>query len=87
MLEERSGSSGGMSLAELVLVTAVPQKQIAASAKSASASSHAGHAHHGAGKGKGEDKKPDVHKLAEEVYAEILKLIDTARERSGDPYQ
>ena len=28
-----------------------------------------------------------VAKLAAEVYAEVLKLIETARERSGDPYQ
>lgn len=85
MLEERSGGSAGMSLAELVLVTAVPQKQIAASAKSAA--SHSGHAKHGHEHGKGEDKKPDVNKLAQDVYAEVLKLIDSARERSGDPYQ
>jgi hypothetical protein len=31
--------------------------------------------------------KPDVDKLALEVYEEVLRLIDIARERSGDPYQ
>jgi len=85
MLEERSGSAGSMTLAELVLVTAVPQKAIAASPRHAS--SHSGHAKHGKDSHKGEEKKPDVNKLAQEVYAEVLKLIDSARERSGDPYQ
>lgn len=84
LLEDKSGA-GGMTLAELVLVTAMPEKQIAASPKGAA--SHGGG--HGASKahGKHEDKTPDVAKLAAEVYAEVLKLIETARERSGDPYQ
>jgi hypothetical protein len=34
----------------------------------------------------GEAEKPDIEKISAEVYAEILKLIDIARERSGDPW-
>jgi hypothetical protein len=84
MLEGRSGDSGGVSLAEMVLVNAVSPKQIAASTKSA----NAGGGGHSQGKGhKGDDHQPDVGKLAQDVYAEVLKLIETARERSGDPYQ
>ena len=45
------------------------------------------HSTHGVKHGKHDDKKPDVAKLAQDVYAEVLKLIETARERSGDPYQ
>jgi hypothetical protein len=63
----------------------MPQRAIAASPKSASA--QAGSARQGKAEQKGDEKKPDVNKLAAEVYAEVLKLIDSARERSGDPYQ
>ena len=31
--------------------------------------------------------KPNVEKIAVDVFQEVLKLIDIARERSGDPYQ
>jgi len=88
MLEDRGvgGGTGGMSLAELVLVTAVPATQMAASSKSAAA--HGGHPSGGHGKEhKGDDKKPDVNKLAQEVYGVVMKLIESARERSGDPNQ
>ena len=86
MLEDGSGGGGsaGMTLAEMVLVTAMPQKQIAASTKGANASmGRPGAKDHD----KGAAKKPDVHALAQEVYAEVMKLIESARERSGDPYQ
>ena len=31
-------------------------------------------------------EKPDIDKIAADVYAEVLRLIDIARERSGDPW-
>ena len=36
--------------------------------------------------GNQEGEKPEVDKLAHEVYLEVLKLIDIARMRSGDPF-
>jgi hypothetical protein len=87
MLDDRSPGAG-MSLAELVLVTsaATPSKSIAAATRGAS-SSPAQSAPMTSGGAAGGGPKPDVDKLALEVYEEVLRLIDIARERSGDPYQ
>ena len=86
MLDQRSDGAG-MTLTELVLVNAIPQRQIAASTRSAAGHGGGGHAH-GKHHNKHQDEKhPDVGKLAHDVYLEVLKLIDAARERSGDPYQ
>ncbi|MBZ0232534.1 MAG: hypothetical protein K8M05_09420, partial [Deltaproteobacteria bacterium] len=86
MLDDRS-PGGGMSLAELVLVTAAatPSKAIAASARGASPTAVSSTPTVAAQSSGGQ--KPDVEKLAFEVYQEVLRLIDIARERSGDPYQ
>ena len=35
----------------------------------------------------GESGGPDVEQLAQDVYAEILKMIEMTRERSGEPWQ
>lgn len=90
MLAERSGGtsggiSGDISLAELTLVTAAPAQQIAASSKShASSSAAAAHASHADAGGGG--KEVDVDKLAEDIYREVLAMMDVARARNGEPY-
>ena len=85
MLDQQTPGSG-MSLAELVLVTAMPSRAIAAATRGASAAP-ASSAPAGAGSSGKAVEKPDVDKIAHEVYLEVLKLIDIARERSGDPFQ
>lgn len=87
MLSERTAVSGDISLAELTLVTAAPQQQIAASSKgggpshaSASAASASGASEGGAA------QQVDVDKLAEDIYREVLAMMDVARARNGEPY-
>ena len=79
------GLSDSLSIADLTLIASTPSHQVAASTRgSAPAASTptqaagAGSAEHG--------EKPDVDKIAAEVYGEILKLLEVARERSGDPW-
>src|SRR6185369_1961514 len=85
MLAERSGDAGGISLAELTLVTAAPASHIAASTRSApSSASHTP----STGPATNQSNVPhiDVEKLANEIYRSILVLMDVARARNGDPY-
>jgi hypothetical protein len=86
MFEDRSSSpADGISLAELTLVNAAPQTAIAASERgvpssgapsmpgiAAAAQSHAA--------------PVDVEQIANEVYRQILVLMDAARARNGEPY-
>lgn len=86
MLEERSGASDGISLAELTLVTAAPTTQVAASSRAvptaAPLAPGATTSKDGAGKG----EPIDVEKIANEIYRHILTMMDAARERNGEPY-
>ncbi len=86
MLDDRSPGAG-MSLAELVLVTsaATPSKAIAASTRGSSPTAVASTPSTAAQSAGGQ--KPNVEKLAYDVFQEVLRLIDIARERGGDPYQ
>jgi hypothetical protein len=70
----------------MVLVTAMPQQQVAAATRG-SGSSGGTSAPGGGGGKQGAVDKPDVDKLAFEVFQEVLHLIDIARQRSGDPFQ
>jgi len=85
MLTERSGVAGDISLAELTLVTSTPAPQIAAASRGPSSSSHSHSpspsAHAGAVK-----QQVDIDKLANDVYREVLVLMDVARARNGEPY-
>jgi len=84
MLADRSDNADGISLAELTLVTAAPASHIAASTRSApSAASPAPAA---AGAGQPGAMQIDVDKLANDVYREILVMMDAARARNGEPY-
>ncbi len=83
MLEQR-GLGENLSMAELTLVASAPSAQVAASRKGGGAP-----AQHSTPAGPAtaeQGEKPDIDKIAAEVYAEIMKLLDVARERSGDPW-
>lgn len=86
MLAER-GDGDGISLAELTLVTAAPAGQVAASTRSApSAAPPSPGAAASAQQPNGAAPQIDVEKLANEVYRNILVLMDVARARNGDPH-
>ena len=84
MLAERS-DSGGISLAELTLVTAAPATHVAASTRSAPSASPPAPST-AAATNQSNAPQIDVEKLANEVYRNILVLMDIARARNGDPY-
>jgi hypothetical protein len=86
MLADRTGSDG-ISFAELTLVTAAPPGQIAASTRSAPSAVSPGPSP-GAAAQQSNSAAPqiDIEKLANEVYRNILVLMDVARARNGDPY-
>ncbi|MBK9030070.1 MAG: hypothetical protein IPL61_01815 [Myxococcales bacterium] len=83
MFSSGGDDRGGMSLAQMVLVTAMPQQQVAAATRGASSSGGSA-APGGAGGKQGAVDKPDVDKLALEVFHEVMHLLDIARQRSGD---
>ena len=83
MLEDRSGNSDGISMAEMTLVNAAPASHVAASARTAPTTSAAAAA---PGNTSGDDggKSPvDIDKTANEVYRQILTMMDVARARNG----
>ena len=89
VLEERSSSDGGVSVAELTLVTAAPKTHMAASPRRASggatpASTMSGSAPERGGED--EPALPDIEEMAREVYGQICRMLEVARERSGDPW-
>jgi trimeric autotransporter adhesin len=85
-------ASGGISLAEMTLVTAAPRAQIAASPRAADrvvtqAASTASAGGDGAKPDAAAAPKPDIDKIAQEVFEQICRMVAVARERSGDPWQ
>jgi len=84
MLADR-GSEGGISLAELTLVTAAPASHVAASTRAAPSASPPAP---GSAKGASQPaaSQIDVDKLANDIYRQILILMDAARARNGEPY-
>lgn len=87
MFQEGS-DGGGISLAEMTLVTAAPARLVAASPKSASsgASSRPPDANSGS---ESHDAEPtaNVEQMAREVYAEICRMIEMARSRNGNTWR
>lgn len=87
MFQEGS-DGGGISLAEMTLVTAAPARLVAASPKSASssASSRPPDANSGS---ESYDAEPtaNVEQMAREVYAEICRMIEMARSRNGNTWR
>jgi hypothetical protein len=74
----------GMSLAELTLIAAPPQTQIAAAGRDTPAAAPPKQA---SSDGKGDKgQKIDVEKVAREVYTAFLHIIESARQRNGEPY-
>jgi hypothetical protein len=90
MFQEGS-DGGGISLAEMTLVTAAPARMVAASPKSASSgSSGASSRPPGATNGsESHDAEPtaNVEQIARDVYAEICRMIEFARNRNGDTWR
>ena len=91
-LGEAGPASGGISVAEMTLVTAAPRAQIAASPVSAGrAVTQASSTTPTGGDGSKQDVavagRPDVDKIAQEVFEQICRMMAVARERSGDPWQ
>ncbi|GAB4513381.1 MAG: hypothetical protein Tsb0020_31630 [Haliangiales bacterium] len=84
MFENQSGD--GISIAEMTLVATAPSHHIAASPKSAASGSTSTAAPSASGGSESQDIEPtaNVEQIAREVYAEICRLIDFARERNGD---
>ncbi len=88
MFDDRSSAGSGdmgISMSELTLVSAAPATQIAASTKAPHTASVAPAA------ASGNDKPAaggaiDIDKIANDVYREIMAMMDTARSRNGEPY-
>ncbi|HEX8107385.1 MAG TPA: hypothetical protein VF516_06620, partial [Kofleriaceae bacterium] len=73
--------------AELTLVTAAPSSQIAASTRSAPSAVSPTPGPGAAAQQSGSPAPQiDIEKLANEVYRNILVMMDVARARNGDPY-
>jgi hypothetical protein len=85
MLEDRSSVSDGISLADLTLVQTAAPQQIAASSRGDGGGSQPVAPSPAASSGAEKDKI-DIDKLANEVYREILVMMDIARARNGEPY-
>jgi len=87
MLEDRSGNADGISLAELTLVTAAPGSHIAASTRTASSGASVAPSVASGAPGEAGGEEPiDIEKIANEVYRQILGMMDAARARNGEPY-
>ena len=85
MFESKSNLSDGISVAELTLINAAPSQQIAASSRVAAASSAPVAVAPSAAAG-AEKESIDIEKVANDVYREVLVLMDLARARNGEPY-
>ena len=87
MLEERSGGvTDVISLAELTLVSAAPSQQIAASTRGVPSAAPTNPNPSAQGAGANAAQQVDIEKVANEVYKQILTLMDAARFRNGEPY-
>ena len=84
MFEDKS-SAEGVSLAELTLVTSAPSTQIAASTRAAPSAVPPTPAPNTQGATQ-QTTQIDIDKVANEVYRQILVLMEAARARNGEPY-
>jgi hypothetical protein len=85
MLEDRSGNSDGISMAELTLVTAAPASHVAASTRTAPSAAPLTPGG-GASPTQSAGQTIDIDKVANEVYRQIVIMMDAARIRNGEPY-
>ena len=74
----------GISMAELTLINAVPSTQIAASSRGTP--SHASPMSPSISNQAQPGQKIDIEKIANEIYRQILAMMDAARARNGEPY-
>ena len=82
MLENR-GAGDGISLAELTLVTSAPSTHIAASTRGQSAAASSVPS---VNTPPAKPGMPDIERLAQEVYAEFLAMMESVRLRNnGEP--
>ena len=83
MLEDRSGNSDGISMAELTLVNSAPSSHVAASSRTASIATSTAQPQEKRKSKEDEESPIDVDKTANEVYRQILTMMDSARLRNG----
>jgi hypothetical protein len=86
MFEDKGGSDPTFALSELTLVTSAPSSQIAASTRTPPAAAPPAPAASARSNGGEENQSIDIEKVANEVYRQILTLMDAARARNGEPY-
>jgi hypothetical protein len=84
MFDQRGGADA-MSATELTLVTSAPSAQIAASSRAPS-SAVSPTAAPGSAASQQATPQIDIEKTANEVFAQVLVLIEAARARNGEPY-
>jgi hypothetical protein len=87
MFESGGGSSSeGISMAELTLIATAPASSVAAATRGSSPTP-AAPAEGAAAGGAAQDNKlkPDIEQLAQDVYAEVVKMFEMMRARNGEP--
>lgn len=83
MFETPTGVSDNITLSELTLVQAAPSAHIAASTRSAPSAMPAAAPAAAAAPG---GANLDIEKIANDVYRQILTIMDATRARNGEPY-
>jgi trimeric autotransporter adhesin len=88
MFDERSsgGPSSELSLGELTLITAAPATQVAASSRALPGAAPSNPSVGSQSEAATAQTAIDVEKVANEVYRQVLVLMDAARFRNGEPY-
>src|SRR5262249_12227944 len=87
MFEERGGGPASeLSLAELTLITAAPSNQLAASSRAMPSVASPNPNPSTQGESADPQSAIDIEKVANEVYRQVLVLMDIARTRNGEPY-
>jgi trimeric autotransporter adhesin len=86
MFEDKGSGDPTFALSELTLVTSASSSQIAASTRTPPAAAPPTPAPSARANGGDESQNIDIEKVANEVYRQILTLMDAARARNGEPY-
>ncbi|HEX4455491.1 MAG TPA: hypothetical protein VH143_31745 [Kofleriaceae bacterium] len=88
MFDEKSssGPASELSLTELTLISAAPSNQIAASTRSQPSAVPSNPNPSAQGALATKDTPIDIEKVANDVYRQILVMMDAARARNGEPY-
>jgi hypothetical protein len=88
MFDERlsGGPASELSLAELTLITAAPASQVAASTRTMPGAAPSNPSVGSQSEAATAQTAIDIEKVANEVYRQVLVLMDAARFRNGEPY-